>query len=465
MLQATNPSDKERSGESRTPAGAIPLSRRSLLKSLGVGGVSLWLGNLLAACSPPASRGSAPAAGEAAAQPVEEERVIEFMNWGAVEGTPLQAAIDAFSEATGIPVKVWPVPARYEDKMRTLLAAGTTPDVMRVNDDYVRGYTVKKQLTDLRPYIEASGLNEDDFFSFIYQFPMYEGGYWAWCLGNQPRVIFYNVDLFKEAGVELPPTEWNPNEGWTWDDFLETAQKLTKGEEQFGALVYHDTGYEQTFSINNGSPSGIYSEDGLRFTLADPEGVEAVQWCTDLTCVHNVQPTRGLLAQLNASQLFIGGKVAMVFTGSTTAIDFRNNITDFEWDIAPVPMRKKRFTEGSLIVFCIPRSAKHPDLGWQLLEWMTNQEMGELFASTRYFIPIRKSAAATLEPDGSPPNNVKLLAVANEYQTTVNFTENTERARQIYRPQLDLVYTCKESAETVLNQVRPEVEAALAGKF
>jgi len=30
----------------------------------------------------------------------------------------------------------------------------TTPDIMRVNDDYVRGYVAKNQLIDLTPYLE-----------------------------------------------------------------------------------------------------------------------------------------------------------------------------------------------------------------------------------------------------------------------------------------------------------------------
>jgi multiple sugar transport system substrate-binding protein len=386
------------------------------------------------------------------------------MNWGAVEGTPLQTAIDRYIEEKGTAINVWPVPTRYEDKMRTLLAAGTTPDIMRVNDDYVRGYAAKDQLVDLTPYLEEYGYNPDDFYPFIYQFPQFDGGYWAWALGNQPRLIFYNIDMFEEAGVDLPPSEWNPDEGWTWDDFLETAKALTQGEEQFGALVFHDTGYEQTWAMNNGSP-GIYSEDGLKFTLADPEGIEAIQWVADLTCVHGVQPEPGLLNQLEGPQLFISGRVGMIFTGTTTATAFRQEITDFNWDVAPPPMRVNRYTEGSLIVFCLPTSAASPDAGWDLLDYMTNQEMGELFVETRYFMPIRRSASETIQADDQPPQNVNLFVAGNEYHRSVNFAENTERARFIYRPQLDLVYSCTDSAESVLTTLRPEVQAALEGTF
>jgi hypothetical protein len=80
-------------------------------------------------------------------------------------------------------------------------------------------------------------------------------------------------------------------------------------------------------------------------------------------------------------------------------------------------------------------------------------------------MPIRRSASETIQADEQPPQNVNLFVAGNEYHKSVNFAENTERARFIYRPQLDLVYTCTESAESVLTAIRPEVEAALAGTF
>src|SRR5690606_35640110 len=120
-------------------------------------------------------------------------------------------------------------------------------------------------------------------------------------------------------------------------------------------------------------------------------------------------------------QLFISGKVGMIFTGSTTTTAFRKEITDFNWDVAPVPMRVSRFSEGSLIVFCIPTSAPNPDAGWDLLDWMTTQEMGELFVETRYFMPIRRSAAETIQADDLPPQNVHLFVAGTEYHKSVNF--------------------------------------------
>ena len=234
---------------------------------------------------------------------------VSFMTWDQIANTPMETAINAFQEASGTVVNVQPTPGSgsdYETKMRTLLASGAPPDVMRINDDFVRGYSLADQLLDLRPYIERDGLNPEDFNTHPFNFTVQpDGQHTAWTIGTQPAVIFYNRDLFEAAGVELPPTTWT-GENWDWDRFLEAAMTLTKPDgEQYGALLVDDTASETIYPVNNGESTGIYSVDGTEFTLANPAGVEAMQWVADLTCVHKVQPTWGeVLPDDAGEQLF-----------------------------------------------------------------------------------------------------------------------------------------------------------------
>jgi|DewCreStandDraft_2_1066082.scaffolds.fasta_scaffold03281_5 multiple sugar transport system substrate-binding protein len=401
-----------------------------------------------------------------AGEPAQAATEITFMNWDTVKDTPLEIAIQEFERQNPpYKVKVQPTPARYEDKMRTLLAAGTPPDVMRINDDYVRGYSVKNQLLDLTPYLKADNIRREDYFEFVFDFAKQpDGKYTAWSIGNQPRLIYYNVNAFKDAGVPLPPTEWTSKD-WTWDDFLARAKKLTVEGQRWGALIYDDTGFEQTFAVNNGEEDGIYSKDGKKFTLANPKGAEAIQWAADLTCKHKVQPEWSLLRQEGANNMFVAGKIAMFFRTQGIIPYLRRNVKNFEWDVAPVPAKVKQMTEGSLIVFCIPKAAKNPDGGWRLLRFLGGPGGGKIFAETSYFIPAMKEPARLIKAGKEPPAHVELFVKAMEYQTTVNYTENTERARQIYRPELELVYTCKARADDILTKVRPLVEDALVGKY
>lgn len=394
----------------------------------------------------------------------------QFLNWEAMEGTPTQAAIDAYVAETGHPVEVIPTPGTgtdYETKVRTMLAGGTVPDVIRTNDDFVRFYSVKNQFMDLTEWIQRDGIDSTKYFEPIWNFSAQpDGKYTAISLGNQPRLIYYNVDMFEAAGVPLPPKDWNA-EGWTWDDFLETAKALTIEGQQWGALVYDDTGCEQTFAVNNGLAEGIYSEDGKSFLLAEPQGIEAIQWLADLTLVHKVQPERGLVRETNTgNNLFLQGKVGMIFRTQGTMAYFRNNGINFRFDVTSPPAKVDHKSEGSLICYAIPEPAKNKEGGWELLKYLISDNGSKIFADRGDFVPANKAVAEAMAlPEGTDPVNFGLFAQAMDYATVVNFTEFTENARNTYRPQLDLVWNGESTAEDVLTSVKQEVEDILSGAF
>jgi multiple sugar transport system substrate-binding protein len=396
------------------------------------------------------------------------EGEVSFVNWDAVADTPLETALNAFQEQSGISVNIQPTPTEeYETKMRTLIASGSPPDVMRINDDFVRGYTIAGQVIDLNPYIEQSGIDPAAFNEHPYRFPIQpDGSHTAWTLGTQPALIFYNVSLFEELGVTRPPSTWT-DKGWTWADFLETAQQLTDADQQqWGVLVYDDTASETIYTVNNGEETGIYSEDGTQFTLANPAAIEGMQWITDLACVHEVQPPWSQLQQDQAgNQLFASGRLGMIQRTFGTAAYFRNNVSDFAWDVAPVPANVSQTTIATLIDFCIPKGAKNPDGAWELLKFLGGPEGGRIFAESGVWVPAHKEAAALLKAVDGTPEHIDLVKEAVEHSTNENFSEHIERARQLYRPQLDLIFNCEQTAEEVLTGVRPDVEAALAGEL
>ena len=337
---------------------------------------------------------------------------------------------------------------------------------MRIDDDLVRGFAEANQLTDLTQFLEGSDIATDTYPKGMYDFPlMADGTRPGWVVGVQPRVIFYNASMFEELGVPLPPSTWT-GEGWTWDDFLETARQLTDADAQrWGALVYGDNAYEQTWSVNNGVEGGIYSPDGSEFRLATDKGVEAVQWVTDLSCVHNVQPPWSQLQQDQArQQLFASGRLGMVFGAFGLVPYFRDNVTEFTWDVAPVPANVGQEQEGSLIVFCIPKDAANPEGAWQLLEFLSSRAGGDIFAENGYFIPIDPESAKLIAPTEQDPEHIGLFAEAAQHQSSVSPSAYQEQAEQIYRPQLDLVYNCEQQAADVLPPLKDQIEQALAGE-
>ncbi|HEX2186858.1 MAG TPA: extracellular solute-binding protein, partial [Chloroflexota bacterium] len=225
------------------------LPRRRLLRALA-GTASGTLGAALALTTACAERTAQRPAGEAPSE-------LVFMDWSNIENTPTETVVTNFrAKFPQVQLAVEPTPQNYEEKMRTLIAAGTPADVHRVNDDYVRGFATKGQFVDLSPYLKRDKVKREDFYEFIYDFPIYEGKYWAWSTGNQPRLLYVNKTLFQNNGLQPPAFEtWDPA-GWTWDETILAAQKLTKDAHTerptYGISLYHDTGYEQTFLVNSG---------------------------------------------------------------------------------------------------------------------------------------------------------------------------------------------------------------------
>jgi multiple sugar transport system substrate-binding protein len=437
-----------------------PTSRRRLL---GAAGAIATL-PLLGACR---ASGGAPPQGTTGAAAAGS---VSWMHSANPQTSGFDRIEEAFKQANpNVRLEVLYTPDAYDDKLLASYSAGTQPDVLRLNDDFVLGYKVKNLIAPLDGYLKASSVKRDEYYAAVYDFPVQDGKHYSWFLGANPRLIFYNVDLFNREGVPLPPSKWETT-GWTFDDFVATARRLTQADASpplYGASVYDDTGNEQTFSINNGSPTGIFSRDGRQFTLADPPGYEAIQWIADLTTKHRVQPTRQVANDLRgADDMFINQQLAMWFNNTGTILRLRRD-AQFAFDVTPVPMRAKRLVESSVQTYALATGAKNPDNGWRLLHFFTEQEVARIFIDTGYVIPAKKAFAKDYitANKGKHPANMELIVDSFNYQTQPNQTLDTQGARQIYRGRnLEEIWDGVVTARDGLTRVRAQVEAVIAPK-
>ncbi len=430
-------------------------SRRTLLSGLGaVAGAGL-LGGSLTACNSGGAGGG--------------DGTFSFLTWDAAEGSPLATAVTKWAETAGTQLDLQNVPGGddFEAKLRTVLASGAPPELIRINDDYVKGYFAEGSLLDLTPYLEKDGIKAEDYYPVAFNFAKQPGGeHAAWPIMTNPGVIYVNVDAFEEAGIELPSTDWN-DDGWTWDDFLAAAQELNRPGERYGCLVFPDTSLETVFTTSNGS-DGIYSKDGTRFTLAEGPGAEAVQWVADLALKHKVHPDFATISagentpNWQQSQLG-GGKVAMMLALTSSVPWLRENAT-VNWDIRPVPKKVSRTTVNTMTVLAIPKDSSNPDQAWEFLKYCVGADASAAFAKSRGFIPVSKSAGALFEPDDKAPQNLPVAIDALEHAVNENFSEYIQQARGVYRPVLDDVWSGKRTAAEALGGVADQVNTILAGK-
>lgn len=89
--------------------------------------------------------------------------------------------------------------------------------------------------------------------------------------------------MFEKAGVEVPTAD-----GWTWEKYVETAQKLTNADEEiYGSLMLDYDTYNYMYALQNGAEH--YKEDGTS-NYDDPRFKESVEFFYSLGNDLKIQP-------------------------------------------------------------------------------------------------------------------------------------------------------------------------------
>jgi multiple sugar transport system substrate-binding protein len=156
------------------------------------------------------------------------------------------------------------------------------------------------------------------------------------------------------------------------------------------------------------------------------------------------------------------GKVAMLLA-LTSGIPYLRKNAKVKWDIFPPPMKVARKTVNTMTVLAVPKASKDPDAAWDFLKYCVGPDASKLLAesrgSCRSARARHRSSCRTTRARPISRSSQALDNAVNE-----NFGRYIERARTIYRPVLDNVWSGKQSAAAALGGVKQKVEDVLAGK-
>ncbi len=448
------------------------LSRRDFLRNSAI--ATFVMGGL-AACAP-AVQPAAPTGDEAeapAAAAVTLTFVCDIINEGHVAVREKWAS-DFSAQNPGVTVQHQPTAnADYNTKVQTLFAAGTPPDIYRYLQEITPIVTVSEKALHLQldDFIAADSYDLSDFRPDAVRLYQWDGKTFAMPRDYGNQNLFYNVDIFEEAGVELPPVDWEDT-SFTFEVFLDMLQRLVKREgdrvTQWGFLVNRGQRPWASWVYSNGGALVHKDDKGIATdsAMADEATVEALQFLQDLMYKHEVSPRPDLESELGGVELFSTGRVAVMLNNPSAVNQFRA-IETFRWDVATLPIGKaaRRGTGGGGTGWATGAATKHPQEAWEFLKYITTAQAQLDEVSVGATTPSRVSVVtseAFLDPT-KPPANAKGFAQAQEYVVRdpvhVNWPEITQR---IYTPNMDLLWSGTEDAATVGARIKQESDALFA---
>ena len=298
--------------------------------------------------------------------------------------------------------------AEYAQKQAAAIAAGTTPNVSKVNGlvDLSRAGL----LVELDQYLTPA--DKTDFVPVALKDATIDGKVmmFPWNFGNNGMGItnLLYPPMFEAAGVD-----WKKivNQGWTMDEFVQVGQKISKDTNGDGENDVFLTGFQAKsfetdwpYILNFGG--SLLNEKETAFNVESPQTVAGFQFIVDAIYKYNIAPkgaeasdAYGVIRPFHAHKLAMGNGGPYEIGRIDREVK-AGNIQTFRPYVAPYPgvpgvKRGTLLTSGGFSVF---RKAENPATlatAVDFAKFLTSKD-NLVLLETLLYISGRKSANAEM---------------------------------------------------------------------
>ena len=418
-----------------------------------------------------------------------EPVVLKATFWGSPqEKVAVEGATKKYTEKyPNIKVEAIQIPeSDYDAKIAAMVASNDVPDWAYIHGPQGEGFAKQgKFINWFEKMKDDKDIKKKDFIDGIW-FTLDQTNAWGISGAVECFGLFYNKDLFKEAGISEPPAAYD--KAWTWDQFLEAAKKLTvdkngknaadaafdaKNIKQFGIMFENWSAPIQTFVLNNGSDYVL--DDGKTFGYSKPEATKAIQRLADLINVQHVAPSPIQAKAIPGQAAGLQAKmIAMAFGGQWMNLDLGANKVNY--GIAALPKMDSNSgtikLSGAVSIF---KDSKYPEETWDFAKFMCGEGVEDLYINGLWMPTMTKyytnstAMAKWVGPNASHPEGFKdamLDMVMNHSKPAMAYTlKNQSKIDALVAGALDQVWMGKKTAEVAMKELEPKVIPEIQGRY
>ncbi len=308
----------------------------------------------------------------------DKKIVIQFASWGSKsEIDILKPLLKQFeTENADIKIDFMHIPQNYFQKIHLLFASNSAPDVIFINNHYLPLYANAGLLEPLQA--------DSNFYKKALKALSWGNTLYAVPRDISNLVIFYNKDIFKKYGVPYP------KENWSFQDYLQTAEKLTV-DGIWGVSFEEDTLFYLPYLMSEGG--GILADDLSRLIVDDVSSQKGLDFYANLRKKYHVAPKKEESASATMAQMFLQGKIAMHLSGRWLVPKYREE-AEFDWDVTAFP----KGDAGSVVPldasgWAVARSSKHKPEARKLVDFLASKESSQKFTESGLIVPARRDVA------------------------------------------------------------------------
>lgn len=233
--------------------------------------------------------------------------------------------------------------ADYRRFLLTATAGDALPDVFQLDDVDLPALVDRGRALDLAPYLSRVGVDLARYDPEVLAIFRRGTALYGLPRGYSPLMVVYNRDLLDRAAIAYPTDDW------TWDDFLRTAQLLTRDRDGDGRIDQWGVAFDRRPSswlpwIWAGG-GDVLCPDGRRASgcLDAPATVAALRWYGGWVRQWGIapRPHDPSDAGVEIARLFAAGRIAFMTVGHDAVRGLRAAVAAGRLRVgfAPIPHR------------------------------------------------------------------------------------------------------------------------------
>lgn len=301
--------------------------------------------------------------------------VVEIRFWNGFsgpDGKAMEQIVREFNAShSDVRVKMQIVPwVTYYDKVTLGLASRDAPDVFVLHAPRVPEYATHEALAPMDELLADSRMSEKDFVPLAWTAGQWKGKRYGLPLDCHPLGMYYNLDLFRKAGISKPPA--------TKEEFLDAARRLTKDTngdgkpDQWGFAFTDLHIIGSTLLFQNGA--SLLDPQGERAALDNDGGRKALEFIRSLITEEKVAPDT---SNDDSWVAFQTGRVGMVFQG-IWMLDGLQRQSNLEYGAAPVPIlgpEKKVWAGSHMLSMPAYLDPQRRKAAWSFIKYLSDHSL------------------------------------------------------------------------------------------
>ncbi|MEK7607359.1 MAG: extracellular solute-binding protein [Patescibacteria group bacterium] len=296
-------------------------------------------------------------------------------------------------------------PAAFESDLISALARGQGPDMVLLPQDLIL-----KQLDKfyIIPYESYSARLFKDSFIQEGELYMVSNGIVGLPFSVDPLVMYWNRDIFSNAGITNPPSSWT--------EFFGLVPRLTKKDQNgnitqsmiaFGEVrnISHAKDIVAILTMQAGNPIVSSTDDGFKSNLADrgASGLvpaeEAVSFFTEFSNPVKTSYSWNRAFSLDRT-LFLAGRLALYFGYGSELSALRNANPNLNFDVAMMPQAEgNRMTFGKMNAIALLKTSPNVGPAYIAATTLTSKPLQTEWLAGGGFPPVRRDMLRTIPSD------------------------------------------------------------------